>query len=122
VVEDAVIDPRTLTNPLVAGDFGLRSYAGVPLRTRDGYNLGTLCVLDFKRRSFSGSDIETLQDLAAVVMSELELRLSGRKLAAVLADGHGTLGLDTEALPIVQPAVEPSGPAETALAAAGAPG
>lgn len=122
VVEDAVIDPRTLTNPLVAGDFGLRSYAGVPLRTRDGYNLGTLCVLDFKRRSFSGSDIETLQDLAAVVMSELELRLSGRKLAAALADGHGTLGLDTEALPIVQPAIEPSGPAETALAAAGAQG
>jgi len=31
VVTDAKVDPRTLVNPLVAGDFGLRFYAGVPL-------------------------------------------------------------------------------------------
>ncbi len=41
VIEDAVRDPRTLANPLVAGEFGLQFYAGVPLRTPDGYNLGT---------------------------------------------------------------------------------
>ena len=45
LVTDARVDPRTLANPLVAGEFGLRFYAGVPLTTRYGYNLGTLCVI-----------------------------------------------------------------------------
>ena len=46
VLTDASVDPRSLTNPLVAGEFGLRFYAGVPLRTPDGFTLGTLCVID----------------------------------------------------------------------------
>ena len=46
ILLDASVDPRSLTNPLVASDFGLRFYAGVPLRTSDGFNLGTL-VLNF---------------------------------------------------------------------------
>ena len=50
LVTDAAIDPRTLANPLVAGEFGLRFYAGVPLTTHDGYNLGTLCVIDHEPR------------------------------------------------------------------------
>ena len=44
LVEDAKNDIRALANPLVAGDFGLRFYAAVPIKTKDGYNLGTLCV------------------------------------------------------------------------------
>ena len=47
IVNDAKSDPRALANPLVAGEFGLQFYFGIPLRTRDGFNLGTLCVLDF---------------------------------------------------------------------------
>lgn len=39
VLLDAKADPRSLTNPLVAGEFGLRFYAGAPLHTHDGYNL-----------------------------------------------------------------------------------
>ena len=46
IILDAQIDPRSLANPLVAGEFGLRFYAGVPLQTQDGHNLGTLCVID----------------------------------------------------------------------------
>ena len=46
ILTDASIDPRSLANPLVAGDFGLRFYAGVPLTTSDGHNLGTLCIID----------------------------------------------------------------------------
>ena len=53
LVEDAITDPRALTNPLVAGKFGLRFYAAAPLKIREGYNLGTFCVLDKKPRRFS---------------------------------------------------------------------
>jgi tRNA A-37 threonylcarbamoyl transferase component Bud32 len=82
VVPDAVSDPRTLANPLVAGEFGLQFYAGVPLRTPDGYNLGTFCILDREPREFTAEDVRTLEDLAAVVMNDLELRLQSRSAVA----------------------------------------
>lgn len=75
VVENAPEDPRTLLNPLVAGEFGLKFYAGVPLKTQTGHNLGTLCILDFEPRTMSAEDNANLRDLAAMVMSDLELRL-----------------------------------------------
>ncbi len=62
----------------MAGEFGLGFYAGAPLTTRGGYNLGTLCILDFAPRKMSPAEIATLQDLAAVVMNDLELRLESR--------------------------------------------
>jgi tRNA A-37 threonylcarbamoyl transferase component Bud32 len=79
VVESAATDPRTLANPLVAGEFGLRFYAGVPLRTPDGFNLGTFCILDREPREFTAEDTRTLEDLAAIVMNDLELRLQSRE-------------------------------------------
>jgi len=78
LIEDARSDPRTLANPLVAGDFGLRFYAAVPLTTSDGHNLGTLCVIDKEPRPVEPEQIEDLQDLASIVMDQLELRLSSR--------------------------------------------
>jgi serine/threonine protein kinase len=78
VIESAATDPRTLANPLVAGDFGLQFYAGVPLRTPDGYNLGTFCILDREPRRFSAEDTRMLEDLAGIVMNDLELRLQSR--------------------------------------------
>jgi two-component sensor histidine kinase len=82
ILEDARADPRSLANPLVAGEFGLRFYAGVPLRTHDGYNLGTLCVIDKEPRPISQDQIDDLKDLASVVMDQLELRLSARRAVA----------------------------------------
>jgi sigma-B regulation protein RsbU (phosphoserine phosphatase) len=83
LVTDAEHDPRTLSNPLVAGDFGLRFYAGAPLTTHDGHNLGTLCAIDLIPRPISEHETAILTDLAALVMDELELRLSvGNALTA----------------------------------------
>jgi two-component sensor histidine kinase len=76
ILPDATKDIKSLANPLVAGDFGLRFYAGVPLRTSDGYNLGTLCVIDKQPRPIDQAQIDDLKDLASVVMDQLELRLS----------------------------------------------
>ena len=81
-MSDAKTDPRSLANPLVAGDFGLRFYAGVPLRTHDGHNLGTLCVIDREPRPVTEEEIAQLADLAAIVMDELELRLSSKRTIA----------------------------------------
>ncbi|MCA1823738.1 MAG: GAF domain-containing protein, partial [Frankia sp.] len=78
VVADAKHDPRTLANPLVAGEFGLRFYAGVPLTTQDGYNLGTLCIIDHAPRELTPNEVATLEDLARIVVDELELRLAAR--------------------------------------------
>ena len=78
VLVDASADPRSLANPLVAGDFGLRFYAGVPLRTSDGFNLGTLCVIDKEPRPVDQGQIDDLTDLASLVVDQLELRLAAR--------------------------------------------
>ncbi len=77
-VNNALIDPRTLSNPLVASEFGLRFYAAVPLKVRDGHNLGTLCVIDKQPRHLSETQKETLGYLADILIDQLELRLAAR--------------------------------------------
>ena len=86
LVNDARVDPRTLANPLVAGEMGVGFYAGVPLTTYDGYSLGTLCVLDLQPRQLTEDEVATLSDLAALVMDELELRLSARRSVSLEAE------------------------------------
>jgi len=78
IVENALQDPRTLANPLVAGEFGLRFYAAVPLKIRDGFNLGTLCVIDRNPRQLNADEKEILQQLAEILIDQLELRLEAR--------------------------------------------
>jgi len=77
VIEDTGLDARARDNRLVT-ESGLRFYAGVPLRTREGFALGTLCVLDDVPRTLESGDLATLEDLAAVVVNELELRLDAQ--------------------------------------------
>ncbi|MDX6486685.1 MAG: hypothetical protein QOF43_1838 [Gaiellaceae bacterium] len=82
IVTDAAVDPRTIDNPLVAGELGLRFYLGVPLTTADGHNLGTLNVIDVEPREVTDGEVQTLKDLAAIVVDELELRLAARQAIA----------------------------------------
>lgn len=81
IIEDARLDSRALSNPLVVGELGLQFYAGIPLHTRDGYNLGTLCIIDRHPRTLSHQDLTTLEDLAAIVMHDLEQRMQSRQPA-----------------------------------------
>lgn len=74
VVPDLTADARFATNPYVAGDPGLRFYAGAPLCTPDGFILGSICVLDTAPRTLTADEVATLQDLAALAMEELERR------------------------------------------------
>jgi two-component sensor histidine kinase len=85
LLTDARADPRSLANPLVAGEFGLRFYMGAPLRTQDGFNLGTLCVIDREPHPVTERQIAQLKHLAALVMDQMELRLSARRAVADLS-------------------------------------
>ncbi|BAU10693.1 putative PAS/PAC sensor protein [Leptolyngbya sp. NIES-3755] len=82
VVPDTRHDERLACNPFTLAEPGLRFYAGAPLITQDGYNLGTLCLLDMKPHDdFSEEQQATLVDLAATVLDEMELRLAAQKIA-----------------------------------------
>jgi diguanylate cyclase (GGDEF)-like protein len=79
IIPDATKDPRFASSPLVVGGPAIRSYAGIPLRTPDGYNIGSLCAIDVRPRDFSPADIATLTKFARIVVDELELRrIAGR--------------------------------------------
>ncbi|MDF1732083.1 MAG: sensor domain-containing phosphodiesterase [Minwuia sp.] len=67
VVENAPQDPRFDTNPFVTGPPHLRAYAGAPIRTVDGYCIGTVCVADFEPRTISEAETATLCRFASIV-------------------------------------------------------
>jgi diguanylate cyclase (GGDEF)-like protein len=75
IVPDTHADPRFAQSPLVVGEPYVRFYVGVPLQSRDGYNIGALCAIDTKVRTLSPEKIGLLQDLGHLVVDELELRL-----------------------------------------------
>lgn len=74
LVPDATTDLRFAQNTLVAGPPHIRSYAGIPLRTPDGYMIGSLCVMDSRARHFTGEEVTILTGFARLVQDELELR------------------------------------------------
>ena len=74
IFEDATKEPCLLSNPLVAGEFGLKFYAGVPLSTPEGVNIGTVCIVDKKPRTMAAHEIELLSRFSRDVMTELEHR------------------------------------------------
>ncbi len=85
VVPNATVDPRFAANPLVTGEPHIRFYAGAPLRTAAGENLGTLCFIDTVPRELSHGEQATLAELADVVVDELELRLAVMERQSAMA-------------------------------------
>ena len=73
VLEDARRHPLLRHNPVIR-ELGWVAYAGVPLVTRQGHTIGALCVADKTPRLWSERDVALLQDLAASVVTEIELR------------------------------------------------
>lgn len=75
VVNDTLEDPRFVGNPRVVGKPNVRFYVGVPLRSRDGFNIGTLCSMDTKPREMTPEQLDIMRDFGRLVIDELELRL-----------------------------------------------
>jgi signal transduction histidine kinase len=78
IIDDTRLDARVADMPSVT-QFGVLAYAGVPLLV-DSLAIGTLCVMDMHPRSWSDEQVGVLTDLAATVMTEIELRMSLEQL------------------------------------------
>lgn len=72
VVPDLLADPRYRNGVLARS--GVRFYAGAPLTTREGFGLGAMCVLGTEPRQATAAERASLSDLAAMVMSQIELQ------------------------------------------------
>jgi len=78
IVEDATLNADALSNPLVSGNEKIRFYAGMPLKTKEGFNLGAFCIMDKKPRVLSETQKEILINISELVLNQLELRLEAR--------------------------------------------
>jgi diguanylate cyclase (GGDEF)-like protein len=74
IVRDSHADARFAGSPLVIGEPFIRFYIGAPLNTPAGYNIGALCAMDTVPRDPSVDQVKLLEDLARLVVDELELR------------------------------------------------
>lgn len=83
IVNDASEDERFKENPYVTKDPKIAFYAGMPLSTKEGLGLGTLCVLDSKPKVLSASQIEALKSLAKLVERSFESRRKALELEKV---------------------------------------
>lgn len=79
IIEDLTRDPRFKNGPSASTILSLKSYIGVPLTTPDGHNIGTLCAGDIVPRQFRHPKIELMEQLAELVVYELELRQQADK-------------------------------------------
>jgi diguanylate cyclase (GGDEF)-like protein/PAS domain S-box-containing protein len=79
VSAEPLIVADTRAHPLMQDNLAIQAlrsiaYAGIPLITADGYVIGGLCVIDTVPREWRDDEIAILRDLAASVMSEVQLR------------------------------------------------
>jgi PAS domain S-box-containing protein len=74
VLGDTRADPRAAES-LATLEKGVAAYAAVPLTTGEGHTLGSLCVVDFEAREWTGEEVEVLRDLAGVAVADIENRL-----------------------------------------------
>ncbi len=104
LIEDAREDPRVASSGFVDGA-GVLSYAGVPLIASDGQALGTLCVADLRVRRWTAREVSALRDLAAAVVTEIEVRrhaLESARAADLLCLEKQSLELLARAAPLSQ--------------------
>ncbi|HRI68137.1 MAG TPA: PAS domain S-box protein, partial [Polyangium sp.] len=82
VVPNAIEDERFFDNPLVIGEEQVRFYAGAPITTSEGYNVGEVCVMDRIPRGLSELQKAALRTLARQVATQMEVRRMNHRLNA----------------------------------------
>jgi GAF domain-containing protein len=93
IVGDTRAHP-VLSGNLAVTELGVAAYAGIPLVAAGGYTVGTLCVLDFVTREWTGDQLATLAHLAEITMDEMRLhvqdRIARRRLERTLGGRPGS--------------------------------
>ena len=93
VIPDGSTHPEMRNSPLVTGPLGIRFYVSVPLVRHDGVAVGTLAVLDSRPRTADEADMANLRDLAALAVTQLELRQESLRTTSdsvpILRTGQG---------------------------------
>jgi signal transduction histidine kinase/CheY-like chemotaxis protein len=82
-IENTLEDERFSGNPLVTDDPSIRFYAGKPLKTSDGFNIGTLCVLDRKPKKLSAVQKKQLEIISDEIMHIFEVNKKNNALSKV---------------------------------------
>jgi signal transduction histidine kinase len=104
-IQDLTLDPRFKTRDYVVNYPHLRFYAGTPLRTKRGYNIGSVCVVDSSPRVLSIEEKRSLCWMGKLIMQHLEmtaercaLRQNQRMVASLgrFVAGKNTLTDDTD--------------------------
>jgi signal transduction histidine kinase/ActR/RegA family two-component response regulator len=75
VVEDTRASSQSADDPGIRR-LGVGAFAGVPLLTPDGAVVGSLCVIEHGPRQWTPDDLDSLRDIAAHAMGEINLRLA----------------------------------------------
>ncbi len=76
LIEDLTSDPRFKENPFVVNEPNLKAYLGISLETNAGDRIGTVCVFDDKKRTFTQKQIDCLSTLSKVAMKLIEEKVT----------------------------------------------
>ncbi len=90
-IPDARCDEKFRHSPAIQ-DLAVISYLGVPLQSQ-GVPVGALCVVESQPRHWTDDELDTLQDLAASAMTEIELRITSRQLQSTVERQNEVLGM-----------------------------
>lgn len=76
VFEDITKELYLNSNPLLTGgEFDLKFYAAAPIITKEGFNIGSLCIMDKIARTFNASEQKKLTWAASMVSAEVHKRI-----------------------------------------------
>lgn len=99
VIEDARQDPRFENNVLVTGEVNIQFYAGVNIKSQNGYNIGTICVIDHEPKRLTEQQFEDLHKFARQVEYQLAFRYKQKQLDRKILYLNSTVDLQLQVDP-----------------------
>jgi len=80
IIPDALKDDRFKDFPAVVESPGIRFYAGIPLKSLDGFSWGVLCIMDTRPRELTIEQLKLLEYFSRQIVQLVEQRASHLEL------------------------------------------